>query len=416
MGISQESCDNFPDVFKEEAQDGSNDKETMPRFKMDIDSIVFAHDWEILTERLKEFKIKFLFGSRTHYDFDYWDKVKLQFEHFWPQLRIALYKAIEYGLYEQVREIFFDLRHLLQTTGHVKERIYFAAWLRKEASVRGHHGTKYLTTTSLIWVYTSSGCFQNLEKAKKMAEGIIPFVTEVGTEVGDSPKSGERRKALVNELGEKLYVELMIDAHETLVRLAIRHRELDAAGKYIREGKEEISLLAAAELLPPRLKERFDIAFCYHEAIILYLKGEYQDAQALFQEIADRSSLIGWMRVVKGSTSWLATLAIMREEDYQTCEAIVQKAAAFVPRQFGKRDGICHLIKAQLSKRFGSEEEKVASEARASECLRGFSGAVSTQNDSCNIDGFLLGAFSNTPESCAEDRKKATHLLEYKYT
>lgn len=322
-----------------------------------------------------------------HYDFELWHQTENSFEQIWPNLNKALNLAIEYGLYDLVKSFFFDIRHLLQTTGHIKGRIYLATWVRNQAEKRQDTVAMNLAISSLVWSHTSTGKHQDLEKAVSLWKSLKPFREKLG-----SPYDyNEYRQTLLKEIGPALYIELLMDVYEGGVRLAVRRGKFKKASKYTIQGRDEISVLAHGGHMPKRLKERFDLAFVYHEGVASYLKGEHNKARQLFDDIVCRGELISWTRAVRGAKSWLATLA-MERKDYDVCETVLKEITEEHPALLRKRDGMCHLIKAQLLKEKGKQEEKRNSEKMA--CLA-FSRFTSDSNNqaswsNCNINYNLL--------------------------
>ena len=295
----------------------------------------------LLEDRLHSYQ-QSIEAWKPRFDFDLWDKAKDNFEQLWPDLCGFLYLAIEYDLYESVKEIFFDIRHLLQITGHLKERIYIADWLLKEAQERGDDGTKYLSISSLVWSYTSSGQHQNLEKANSLWNLLIPCIVDIGSPCNYN----QYRLKLIKDVGESLYLELIMDIYEGGVRLSVRRGEFEKAQRYTAEAREEIAVLAEKKILTKRLRERFYLCFYYHEGVTAYLKSEYDKSNNIFKDVAYKAEMIGWTRAIKGAKSWLATLA-MKSRDYATCDSILGEITEKQIVPSDKRDGICHLLKAQ---------------------------------------------------------------------
>lgn len=302
----------------------------------------------------------------THYDFQLWHQTESYFEKTWPELKKSIYMAIEYDLYDKVKSLFLDIRHLLQTTGRIKERIYLANWLRNQAKRRQDTIGFYISISSLIWSYTSAGGCQNLPKATSLWQAFGSILDDLGSPYTQNTS----RRTLLKE-GSNLYTELLMDIYEGGVRLAVRRQKFEEAETYITKGKAEISALSGEGFLTDRLKERFDIAFSYHEGVALYLKGDYPGAQESFSAIVERTELIAWTRAARGAKSWLATLA-MEDKDYETCEKILVEITATHPHMLKKRDGICHLIRAQLLHECGKRKEKEQSEKLACFAFRNF--------------------------------------------
>lgn len=348
------------------------------------EDVLLNSNREDLVRQLKE-HLEYLKDWSPHYDFELWSKIESQFECIWPQLRKLLFLGIEYELYEEVRDIFFEIRNLLQWTGLVKERIYFSAWLRREAIKKDDKGTVYLSISSLAWSFTSSGCYQNLDEASLLWKELDSFINTVD----DSCHTDSLRNHIIVSLGKDLYSELMMDAYENGVRIAIRNQCIDDAKHHIERGKKKVKSLFLEGLISRRLEERFMIAFQYHEGITFFLQKEYSEAEFLFGKILERASLIGWNRVVSGAQSWLATLAIELKK-YDRCEDIL---ADLIQDNLGfphKRDGICQLIKAQLFDKIGHKDKKAAAEAKAARVFREISGSTNDRVNSCNLSSFVL--------------------------
>ena len=302
---------------------------------------------------------------KLHYDFDLWEQAEAYLEQIWHQLRSALCLAMECGLYEEVKAVFLEARHLLQKSGFVKDRIWLASWLRSEAARRDDWPIQHLMTASLVWSYTSCGYYQDLDKASALWTELIPFLAEVGAPTDDNVY----REYLRDRQDVYPYNELLVDLYETGTRIALRCARFEEARDYAEKGKAEILGLESSGLLSPRIEERFKIAFRYHEGVIYYLLGHYVIAQAIFREAVERGSLIAWTRLVRGAKSWLATIAIELEE-YPLCERILREITTTHSPMADKRDAICHLIRAQLSDKLGEDSAKVASEKEAEAVLK----------------------------------------------
>lgn len=325
----------------------------------------------------------YLRNLNTHYDFELWYETEENFEQLWPDLLKSLNLAIEYGLYDLVKDIFFEIRHLLQTTGHIKDRIYLATWIKNQAEKRQDIVGENLSLSSLVWSYTSAGKHQDLKQANIVWKSLAPFLEKIGTPFDHN----KYRESLLKEIGPSLYIETLMDIFEGGTRLAVRQQKFRAANKYISQGREEISVFAREGYLSERLKERFDLAFSYHEGVAFYLKGQHEKAHRKFDAVISQGERISWIRAIRGAKSWLATLAIERKA-YTECEAILQEITHEHPAVLRKRDGMCHLIKAQLLNERGRKTEKIESEQMA--CLA-FAPFTTDSNDqtpfnTCNLN------------------------------
>ena len=356
----------------------------------------YKDDFEPLEERLSIYQ-SHLVSWEPHYDFQLWNQIESYFEQIWPKLSNSIYLAIEYGLYEKVKSLFFDVRHLLQTTGRIKERIYLATWIRHQAEKRQDTVGMNFAISSLVWSYTSSGKYQDLDKATELWRALAPFLSKLG-----SPHDhNEYRRALLDEeeVEPSLYTELLMDIYEGGVRLAVRQKRFQDMHQYIKQGRDEISILSSRGYLSSRLKVRFDLAFSYHRGVACYLKEEYGEASKIFDDVIYYAELISWTRAVKGAKSWLATIAIGQKK-YDACEAILLEITETYPTTLSKRDGMCHLIKAQLLSERGEKTEKAKSEQLACRAFSKF-----TDNDShrqswknCDISfNMLYSLFSLAP-------------------
>lgn len=331
----------------------------------------------------------------AHYDFELWHQTEISFEQMWPELFKSLNLAIEYGLYELVRSIFLEIRHLLETTGHTKERIYLATWIKNEAEQNQDIAGKNIALSSLVWSYTSAGKHQDLEKAYEAWQALSSFRRSLGNPF----KFNSYRKSLLKEIGQALYTEILMDVYEGGVRLAVRQRKFNEASKYTSQARDEISILAQRDFLSERLKERLDIAYTYHEGVAYYLTEQHQKAHEKFNDVIQRGEYISWTRSIRGAKSWLATLAIERK-DYDECERILKEISEEHPELLRKRDGMCHLIKAQLLSEKGRQTEKIKYEQMANLAFSRFTEDNSEQTLSDNTPvslALLCRAFSLSP-------------------
>lgn len=277
------------------------------------------------------------------FDFDLLDKTKLNFEQLWPDIFDSICLAIECGMYEQVKKVFLDVRHLLQWTGRLEERIYIATWLMHEAEKRRDASAMYLAISSLVWSYTSSGAHQDLDKSVELWKRLLPFLSAI-----ENPEEYNRYRAeLLAKIGKLQYTELIMDIYEGGVRLAVRCRQFSEAKDYTKKARDEISVLSQNIGLSKRLKERFDLCFLYHEGVSYYLREKFKKSKSVFEEIVERAEIIGWTRAIRGAKSWLGTLAI-ESNNYDACESILRDIFSDKLVQPDKRDGICRLLKAQM--------------------------------------------------------------------
>lgn len=325
---------------------------------------------------------------KLHHDYDLWEQAEAYLEQIWQNLRNILRLAMECGLYEEVKAVFLEARHLLQTSGFVKDRIRLAAWLRAEATRREDWPIQHLMTSSLVWSYTSCGCHQDLDKASALWTELLPFLSAVGT----PSDRNNYRDYLRDRQDVYPYSELLIDLYEAGTRIAVRCARFEEARDYAERGKAEVLVVSDSGLLSDRLKERFDIAFCYHEGVIHYLLGQYAIAESVFRETVERGSLIAWTRLVRGAKSWLATIAIELEK-YPLCEEILKEITDTQSSTADKRDAICHLIEARLSGRLGESSAKADSEKKAETVLRNFFKERDVEEDyRYNLSAFRLQA------------------------
>ncbi len=325
---------------------------------------IFSDDCQSVQDRLNRY-YESLKSWNLYHDYDLWKQAELYLGQIWHSLRNTLRLAMAYGLYEEVKAVFLEIRHLLLTAGFVRDRICLATWLRAEAERREDWVTQYLMISILAWTYTTCGCYQNLKKANALWNELTPFLLKVG-----EPSDCNKYRTYLRDHQDRYpYSELLIDIYETGVRLAVRCARFEDARNYSMGGKAEVAVLAQSGFLPTRLEERFDLAFCYHEGVAYYLMGRYKRAQAVFEKTTERGSFLAWMRLVKGAKSWLATIA-MELEQYHRCESILQELVdSHTP---DKRDAICLLIGAQLQGKLGADVEKAEREKKAELVLKSF--------------------------------------------
>lgn len=282
-------------------------------------------------------------GWSPRFDFDLLDKTKFNFEQLWPEIFDSICLAIEYGMYKQVKDIFLDVRHLLQWTGRLEERIYIATWLIDEAERKNDVDVMYLAISSLVWSYTSSGAHQDLDKSEELWKRILPFLSAIG----NPDEHNSYRSELLAKLGKLQYTELIMDIYEGGVRLAVRREKFGEAKDYTKKARDEISVLSQSMGLSKRLKERFELCFRYHEGVSYYLRKKYKNSKLVFEEVVEIAEIIGWTRAIRGAKSWLGTLA-MENSNYEACESILHEIFDDKLVQPDKREGICQLLKAQI--------------------------------------------------------------------
>jgi len=315
-----------------------------------------------------------------HYDYDLWPQAERYLGRILPNLKNTLCLAMEYGLYEEVKSVFLEIRHLLQTAGYVRDRIQLAAWLRAEAERRQDWATQYLMTSVLAWTYTTQGCYHNLKKANTLWNELTSFLEKVGEPPPINQHSDNEYRAYLRDRQDIYpYGEMLIDIYETGARIAVKCARFEDVKRYIQCGRAEITALSRGGFLPNRLKERFDLAFTYQEGVVCYLTGQYARAQGIFDEVCDRGSFIAWTRLVRGAKSWLATIAVELDQ-YNRCESILQDLLENQSAPSAKRDAICHLISAQLLEKLGESTAQAESEEKAETALKSF---VKEDNGEC---------------------------------
>lgn len=321
------------------------------------------------------------------YDFELWQQAETHLSQIWRGLRDAIHLSIEYGLYEEVASVFLEIRHLLQSVGLVKERLYIAAWLKTQAEVRNDWVVNCIATSALAWSYTSSGYYQDLEKAENLWNDLMPLLSKIGK----PNESNKYRKHLTEKIDNYPYDEVLISAYETGARIAIRCNRLDDAHFYLEKGRDEITVLSARGLLSARLEERFDMAFRYHEGVAYYLSGKLDQAQEIFNDTIHRGRTISWERIVQGAKSWLATIAMVRKE-YETCEDLLADTEVGNISLPSKREGIFYLLKAQLFNVRGQREKSAVFEESAVKILNRF---FESQHHSSDSKTEKIDAFSS---------------------
>ena len=306
---------------------------------------------------------------QPRYDFSLWNQVEVYFYKIWPTLKADMRLAIENNLYKEVKSLFLEVRNLLQWTGEINSRIYYASWLRKEAIKREDVGTQCIAVSSLTWSFTSSGHQRNLAKANYYLKELEHLLLSKS----DCDAYKDLHLSLRASLGNDLYAELMMDAHENAVRVQIRNRDLSQAKLCIDRGTLVVESLINRMLISPRLKERFLVAFKYHLGIISYITDDYAIAEHRFKDIEYQAKQIGWVRVVKGAESWLAKLAFELSR-YDDCSEILDNLIdkPLSSLHYSKRDGICFLLKAQLLHKQGFRDKEIESEKEADRVLKKF--------------------------------------------
>lgn len=313
------------------------------KIKYEVNTTIISSNPEQEEVRLRTQEFLSLIKEwETHYDFQLWDKVELYFSSVWDDLKRNIHLAMEYDLYLEVRDLFFEIRSVLQWTGRIGERIHIAAWLKRKAEKYDDFSARYIALSSLAWSYTSSGCHQNLDKANSVWKELATDFLETNRPLGFDAFGNDIRA----DLELPLYSELVMDAHENGVRIEIRNKNLEQAEQIIRNGEIAVGNMLINSIIKPRLHRRYLITFNYHRGIIYYLKHDYCQAEQYFREIIEQADLIKWERVVKAAKSWLATIAVKRKQ-YGKSERILADIFRN-STHIDKRDAFCHLIKEQL--------------------------------------------------------------------
>ena len=307
-----------------------------------------------LKHRLQE-KNDILRDMHIRYDYSSWHKIEDKLNFIWPELECCIYLGIEYSFYEEVKNIFFEIRNFLQITGRIKDRIYFASWLRRKSDNYNDKGTYCLALSTLVWSYTSSGCYRNLNKAYELLRKLSSYILVDNKELNCK---------LIQSLGPSLYTELLIETLENRIRISIRNRDTDQAMVSVsraEEYRETVLNRLISEYPDRRLDRRFKTALDYQRGIIYYMTRNYSQSEYFFQKAYN--SAIGkdleWERVEKGVKSWLATLAV-EQEQYDYCAQILEEIRTKNKSHScieDKLDGFCYLIQAKLLGKKGYGEK-----------------------------------------------------------
>jgi alkylated DNA nucleotide flippase Atl1 len=213
-------------------------------------------------------------------DWEQWvDYDKLKEEE--GNLRNVLYWCKDQNRYEAVRDLWLLLSHYANLYAYWDDRLDWLQWLIEQSERRGEwsYFVRFMIRKSWLLIRLCS------QESLNEAEEILRRVWILRQHVSD---------------------QIQADLAESMARLKIKQEDIREASDWLKIEEE----LVISSHLEPRKHIRYIIPVLYHQAEILYLQGDYQNAQIFFEQVMESAEEISWHRVINSAQNWLADIAI----------------------------------------------------------------------------------------------------------
>ena len=230
------------------------------------------------------------------HDFDLPNIVQQRFKTNLPIFSNFLYQGMNENNYQEVKEVFKNIRHIAHLCGAKDLVLDVSLWLGEQSTNCGDMSTCILAESSLAWSYAS----RTKEKELTLARDIMEEAWESLEDIKFFMQTDADVIAILSELKLRIPIRLYL--------LKKQHLSEGKFGELWHQSSHMLDKLLQDRALEPRLKERFKIALQYQHGIYCYLTQQYEKAIEKFTYIAKRTNLIGWTRVEQGAYSWLVTL------------------------------------------------------------------------------------------------------------
>lgn len=183
--------------------------------------------------------------------------------------------------YEDVLALWGNIKGYAHVRGYWDIRLDWTDWLIQAAEQRGDWSTSAVVMYDRGWTLTSTGQLPCLAEASKLLQQAW-------------------------ELREYQSNSFQLELATSLVVLCIRTKQFDEAQDWL---ETELSLLESAGLSEREVQQQ-QVHIFYYQAEICYRRGDYVQAQKLYQQALDLAKAVGWKRAEIAIQNWLADVAI----------------------------------------------------------------------------------------------------------
>lgn len=242
--------------------------------------------------------------------------------------------------YEDVLGLWENLKGYAHVRGYWDIRLDWTDWLIQAAEQRGDWSTAAMVMYDRGWTLTSTGQLPCLAEASKLLQQAW-------------------------ELREYQSLTFQLELATSLVVLCIRTQQFDEARDWL---ETELSLLESAGLSEREFQQQ-QVHIFYYQAEICYRKGDYVQAQTLYQQALEQAKAVGWKRAEIAIQNWLADVAI-ELGNLELAQQLLERGLPVAERNKDKRSMAFHKRSlALLSKVQGNLEQ---AQRWATEAAEGF--------------------------------------------
>ncbi len=242
--------------------------------------------------------------------------------------------------YEDVLGLWETIKGYAHVRGYWDIRLDWTDWLIQAAEQRGDWSVAAMVMYDRGWTLTSTGQLPCLAEASKLLQQAW-------------------------ELREYQTLTFQLELATSLVVLCIRTKQFDEARDWL---ETELSLLESADLSEREFQQQ-QVHIFYYQAEICYRRGDYVQAQRLYQQALELAKAVGWKRAEIAIQNWLADVAI-ELGNFELAQQLLERGLPVAERNKDKRSIAFHKRSwAILLKLQGNLEQ---AQRWASEAAEGF--------------------------------------------
>ncbi|NER28183.1 MAG: hypothetical protein F6J89_11255 [Symploca sp. SIO1C4] len=250
---------------------------------------VRSADFSAIMEYIEVWKLK--------HDFDLPNIIQQRFKMNLDVFSDFIDQGIKQINYEEVKQVFKNIRHIAHLSGDNEFVIKVSCWLREYSRQSSDINTYLMAESTLAWSHTSYKDRQAVNQAKYLTERAWNLLSDLNVCMTIDADV----IAILSELKLRIPIRLHM--------LHAQHFSDEEFELIQHQSQKMVDRLIQDRTLEPRLRERFKIALQYQHGIYYFWTQKYEKAIQKFTDITEQTNLIGWKRVEQGAYSWLGTLS-----------------------------------------------------------------------------------------------------------
>ena len=229
------------------------------------------------------------------------DKMQESFCEKYSQLIVpAIKRGIqEIDCYNLLKRIYSEIRYI----AHLSEKIDFVTelskWFLKKSQRNGDIQVRVSALGTLAWELTKQNTKGNLEHAKKIVDEAWKLVNSRLFLEQLCPEDMDIM-ALLTEVRLRLVICLNKESDFSLKRVDFE--------ELVRESRALLRKAKSWDVVSPRLKLRYELPLDYQHGVYLHYLGEYDQSRRKFENLVEKTNVMGWIRVEQAAYSWIATI------------------------------------------------------------------------------------------------------------